>query len=925
MNITRNLLVALFMLLAVPSWATTYYISGSGTTANDGLSTANPKHVTDWASIMASMSVSDDVSFERGYVYVPSAGMEVTVSGTSSNRVNIGSYGTGALPIFRKLQTFAPSWTSVSGNVYKASMDAGMIALYASRVNILLEDGERLNGKAWTTDEATTAASMTAGTFANDITNKIIYVYTSDGANPSTHTWQYAPLTAYFATNVESNMFTGHADGAEYVTFDGLHLEYWNMVGIPNGDWGDYCIRAASNITVKNSTFRHGGMAAATVSGVNGVIDKNTVYDAGGSFTAAGDTGSFQVSCGNFYLTNNTVDLLRRGTALEITHDITSGLVSGNTLTRGYGSCIELGGGNYTIPFPPTRNVVVERNYCDNEEAPYTVTGGSGISLSIFTENATVRNNFFKGNSSRAIRIKYASDSHIYNNTYVSPSTGWDSTAVFQYEGATPGTQLYNNIFIDYGTLSEISSDASVDAPSSDYNYWYTPTGTYTNQLSGQDTNSTEGNPLLAADFTPTGSSLTVDAGMSISGMETLLDGDGSQRVVNILDIGAYEYPVGRPIDANPSESLTALYNKLTSPGHKIRYGHHYESGFENGEITEAFKITGKDLSYYEYRAIPWTIYAGSPYSSPDTDLAKAKYDAGAIISIMYPAQNFSSTCTGSGCGVLDMGEGQRNMTGNPCDAILSTGGDATALAAYRTTLDRLALWATTETRFNNRAFIFRPFHENDGNWFWWGTGATSACSDADYVQLWRETVEYLRDTKGVHNILYAYSPEVIGAYTDYTGSRYPGDAYVDIFGIDVYSNTDDLNATGCAYYDCDVLARYRHVANKAKERGKIFAITEGMRDQTTAFRSDYWTWWIDQILADSDLDEVAYITPWAPPFCEIEGRGDEDSFREMFLNRSDRICALNADGSCYDGESIPAGGNGKVQLRGFRGRIRIH
>ena len=56
----------------------------------------------------------------------------------------------------------------------------------------------------------------------------------------------------------------------------------------------------------------------------------------------------------------------------------------------------------------------------------------------------------------------------------------------------------------------------------------------------------------------------------------------------------------------------------------------------------------------------------------------------------------------------------------------------------------------------------------------------------ADYQALWRMTVEYLRDEKGLHNLLYVYSPDVFETEAEYL-ERYPGDAYVDVLGSDDY------------------------------------------------------------------------------------------------------------------------------------------
>ncbi len=78
---------------------------------------------------------------------------------------------------------------------------------------------------------------------------------------------------------------------------------------------------------------------------------------------------------------------------------------------------------------------------------------------------------------------------------------------------------------------------------------------------------------------------------------------------------------------------------------------------------------------------------------------------------------------------------------------------------------------------------IFRPYHENGGDWFWWGT---KFLSSGQFIALWRFTHDYMERTQGLHNLVWLFESGQPGIPTT---TRYPGDAYVDIVGQDVYTD----------------------------------------------------------------------------------------------------------------------------------------
>ncbi len=115
---------------------------------------------------------------------------------------------------------------------------------------------------------------------------------------------------------------------------------------------------------------------------------------------------------------------------------------------------------------------------------------------------------------------------------------------------------------------------------------------------------------------------------------------------------------------------------------------------------------------------------------------------------------------------------------------------------------------------------IFRPFHEFDGDWFWWGA---AYASPQDFKTVWRFTVEYLRDELEVHNILYAYAPDNSYASSSLYLQRYPGDEYVDILGMDNYGDLlpQDVSRIPIAN------EKLKIVSDLAEEKVKIAALTE--------------------------------------------------------------------------------------------------
>jgi mannan endo-1,4-beta-mannosidase len=170
---------------------------------------------------------------------------------------------------------------------------------------------------------------------------------------------------------------------------------------------------------------------------------------------------------------------------------------------------------------------------------------------------------------------------------------------------------------------------------------------------------------------------------------------------------------------------------------------------------------------------------------------------------------------------------------------------------------------------------IFRPYHEHNGDWFWWGK---THASEEEFIQLWRFTVDYLRDTKGVHNVLYAFSPDRSRMNRIRPVSEknyfyaYPGDDYVDILGLDNYFDLGShWNKAPVKKQMKDFVKSLELVVRLAEERNKIPTLSETGLDKL-----EYPDWWMDRLLAGINANEqtrkIAWVLVWRNANAANEG-----------------------------------------------------
>lgn len=92
---------------------------------------------------------------------------------------------------------------------------------------------------------------------------------------------------------------------------------------------------------------------------------------------------------------------------------------------------------------------------------------------------------------------------------------------------------------------------------------------------------------------------------------------------------------------------------------------------------------------------------------------------------------------------------------------------------------------ALQELRDAGVPVLWRPFHEFDGQWFWWGKGGKE-----NFKKLWQMMYDRYTNEFGLTNLIW-----VLGYSGEVKKDWYPGDEYCDIIGSDTYDNSTHKKA----------------------------------------------------------------------------------------------------------------------------------
>lgn len=142
---------------------------------------------------------------------------------------------------------------------------------------------------------------------------------------------------------------------------------------------------------------------------------------------------------------------------------------------------------------------------------------------------------------------------------------------------------------------------------------------------------------------------------------------------------------------------------------------------------------------------------------------------------------------------------------------------------------------------------LWRPFHESDGTWFWWGRkGPKVAC------ELYKLVYHLFVDKYHLDNLLWVWNCRL--------EEGYPGDEYVDVISVDIYLEK---------YYKTDYAKEYEELVN-ATTKNKVAALAE------IGYLPDV------EMLEKSRVPFTYFMT-WSKEFCIGETYNSKEEMKKLY------------------------------------------
>jgi len=242
------------------------------------------------------------------------------------------------------------------------------------------------------------------------------------------------------------------------------------------------------------------------------------------------------------------------------------------------------------------------------------------------------------------------------------------------------------------------------------------------------------------------------------------------------LNYGVDEYP--EPVNPNATPEARALLKSLyqSVEDGKIISGIHHNRLDPDGYHKDLDRIA-------EASGVEPKIWGGDVAWNGDkvVELAKKNYASGHIITLMWHVNRPFDK------GVVNFREQTAGaFTGEQWNELMTEGSEMHAL--WLAQVDSIAVNFMKPLKEAGIPVLWRPYHEMNGEWFWWGarTGGNG------FVKLYRMMWDRMVNHHHLDNLLWVWNAnaprEIPGDTALAYDLFYPGNEYVDVLATDIYN-----------------------------------------------------------------------------------------------------------------------------------------
>jgi mannan endo-1,4-beta-mannosidase len=290
-----------------------------------------------------------------------------------------------------------------------------------------------------------------------------------------------------------------------------------------------------------------------------------------------------------------------------------------------------------------------------------------------------------------------------------------------------------------------------------------------------------------------------------------------------ICMFGSGNWAFAQLVTPNASEEAVALYNYLKSiSGKQTLTGQH------NAPLEQSLQLSVVHRNTNEYPAVFGQDFGfsypgywdGINYRQRIVDEAIARHQQGFIITLMWHAVPPTMDEP------IEFKEAiQSELSDADWKEMITPG---TRLnERWKSQVDVVA-WFLKQLKYAQVPVLWRPYHEMNGGWFWWGHKK----GDDGYKKLYQMMYDRLVNFHGLNNLIWVYNCNEVKPGVDSYETYYPGDRFVDILATDVYSeNYNDAN--------------YKEMTALSDKTGKLMALGEVGKYPTVSQLKDQprWVW----------------------------------------------------------------------------------